>query len=281
MKPKHVKFFKPKDGMIFLPEAIIIATPRGGTSSLYHNMRRHPKFHPKNLLKEPCIFSWHWQGEPKALHAIRKFFAHPEGTFNVEGSPGDLGNPYMPERVWHINPNQKFIAMFRDPVKRAHENFWMVVKDRLETVKTFREAVELEESRIGGGLDTLKPGMDERSFMLYPYLDRGRYVKHLKGFLKFFSLDQFLIFKSEEFFADPITSLHKAYDFMEVPRYTPKEVEHWWDAMAIKGRDHGQWPTGELDPELAKELYDMFRPYNEELSDLLGRDFMWEYEEGK
>ena len=278
-KPKFAEQFQPKDGKIFLPEAAIICTPRGGTSSLYYNMREHPKFFPRDLIKESYILSWSWGEDAKALPRIKSTFEHPVGTFNIEGSPGDLSYPMAAEQIWNLNPNQKFIAMFRDPVIRAHENFWLVVKGREETVSTFREAVALEESRLKGGMDSLLTGDETqvRNCRLYPYLERGKYVKHLKKWLKYFPQEQFLFIKSEDYFENSQQVLDQVCDFIGVERFTPKKIVHWWDAIVSKEDAHGQWPVGVLDPDLAKSLYDLFRPYNEELSRLLGRDFTWEF----
>lgn len=280
-KPKFADMFRPLDGKIFLPEAAIICTPRGGTSSLFYNLREHPDFFPRDLTKETYILSWSWEDDKKTPPKIKSMFEHPIGTFNIEGSPGDLSHPNAAERVWNLNPNQKFIAMFRDPVIRAHENFWLVVKGREETVSTFAEAIALEESRLSGGMESMLSGDETqiRNCRLYPYLERGKYVKHLRKWLKYFPMDQFLFIKSEDYFANPQQVLDQVCDFIGVKRFTPKNVVHWWDAIATAGSTHGRWPVGKLDPDLAKSLYDLFRPYNEELSQLLGRDFTWEFQE--
>lgn len=279
MEPKHFDFFKPKDGMIFLPEVIIITAPRAGTSSLYFNMRKHPKFYPHDLIKETYMLSWNWEGEEITLPRFKKMYTHPEGTFNMEGSPADFTHMDAPERIWHFNPKQKFIAMFRDPVIRAHENFWMVVKDGLETVSTFEEAIALEPERINGGFESLFTGnaAADRNYRLYPYLERGKYVKHLKNWLKWFPKEQFLFIKSEDYFTDSAAVLRQVCEFIGVEHFVPEKIDIWWDALATKGAKHGQWPVGELKSETAISLYDMFRPYNEELSELLQRDFTWEF----
>jgi len=279
MKPRYSQIFEPTDSNIFLPEAMIIGTPRGGTSSLYYNLRRHPKFYPKDLLKESWALSWNWRGE-SSLHSFKEVHTHPQGTFNIEGSTGDLSHPKCPSRVWNINPAQKFIAMLRDPVKRAHENFWLVVKDGNETVKTFEEAVELENERLHGGMFTMFTSKSApiENYQLYPYLERGKYVTHLKNWFRWFPPEQFLIIKSEDFFVSPQAILDQVCDFIGVEKYEFDRLDHWWDAYAIKGSKHGQWPAPELSPETALKLYDYFRPLNRELSDLLGRDFTWEYD---
>ncbi len=277
MKPKNADFFKPQEDTIFLPEACMIASPRAGTSSLFYNLRRHPSFYPHDLIKESHLFSWHWKSEEETLPRIRGTYKHPKGTFNIDGSIDHISHLKAAERIWHINPQQKFIAMFCDPVKRAYENFWMVVKGGDETVSTFEEAVELEPERMSGRLDpaSFDQPSKSRNYQLYSYLERGKYVVYLKHWLQWFPLEQFLIIKSEDFFDDPQKVLDQVCDFINVSRYNFSPIEHWWDAIHTFGHENTWNIPQPINPDIEKRLYDFFRPYNVELSKLLGRNFNW------
>jgi hypothetical protein len=85
-----------------------------------------------------------------------------------------------------------------------------------------------------------------------------------------FAPEQFLILRSEDFYADPAATFGRVLDFLHLPRAEPR----------LRKQDYLQYShntySSRMDPELRSRLVEYFRPHNRRLYDLLGVDFGWE-----
>ena len=77
-----------------------------------------------------------------------------------------------------------------------------------------------------------------------------------------------LILKSEELFADPQGVVTKVTDFLGIE---PVELT---DVEVLNAGTYSKSDSSEVE-QVRKELRDYFEPYNQKLSELLNRDFMW------
>ena len=104
------------------PDFIIIGTQKGGTTTLYRNLVKHPHIlkatckelhcfdlnHPRNKLYKNDI-EWYLDQFPvKESHQI-----------TGEASPIYIFDPTTPELVHHYFPNVKLIVLLRNPVDRG------------------------------------------------------------------------------------------------------------------------------------------------------------------
>jgi hypothetical protein len=257
-----------------LPDFVIVGAQKGGTTSLYHLLSQHPYVRPA-ARKELHYFSlffdrgvgWYRSCFP----ALRQ--ENGRSTVSGEASPYYLFHPHAPRRMMEVVPWVRLIALLRNPVDRAysHYNHEVTTVSRLFRAGveplTFREAVELEELRLRGERDKLVE--DERyvsfNHQHFSYLSRGIYVDQLIHFSKFFSDEQMLVLKSEDFFERTPETLKLVLDFLDLPEYEPEAWE-----IILKG-EYDQ----EIDPATRRRLEEYFEPHNRRLYEYLDVDLGW------
>jgi len=114
-----------------LPDFIIIGVQRGGTTSLYKYMTKHPKIIPA-LKKEIHFFdnkfgkglSWYEsQFMQNPFFCLLKRKRKSEDTITGEASPYYIYHPHVPKRISKILPNVKLIAILRNPIERAFSHY--------------------------------------------------------------------------------------------------------------------------------------------------------------
>jgi hypothetical protein len=92
-------------------------------------------------------------------------------------------------------------------------------------------------------------------------------VDQIKRWFDYFPRDQFSIIKSEDFFADEVGILHETQAFLGVGPHNPVTL-----------KVHHQSEQAGMDPVMRRRLAEYFAPFNQQLYDLLDRDFGWEHE---
>jgi hypothetical protein len=259
-----------------LPDFVIIGTQRAGTTSLYKYLVQHPSV-AHALTKELRFFDLNW-GRGVAWYrsrfpsqryrdSVRRRTGHQ--LLVGEGSPDYLFHPRAAERMARVLPDVKLIVLLRNPVDRAFSHFWHQAKRGFEDL-SFEEAVAAEPARLQGELE--KVLADERYVSFerhhHSYLARGRYAEQLEGWMERFPRDRFLVERSEDFFADPSTVYGRVLEFLELPDYKLPSYETF-----------NAFSDGSMEPSLRRMPGAHFRPHNQRLYDLLGRDFGWDGQE--
>jgi hypothetical protein len=100
------------------------------------------------------------------------------------------------------------------------------------------------------------------------YLARGLYADQLERWWAVFPRARMLLLSSEEFFRDPPAALDAVGELLGLDRYD-------WRASQKTVRAYNRHPHGELDQDLRARLCAFFRPHDERLFALLGRDLGW------
>jgi len=184
-----------------------------------------------------------------------------------DATPRYLDHPHAPKRVKEIIPNVKFIVLLRNPIDRAYSMYNMRVSRGRETC-SFEEAIRLEKERTQ---DEFKKMEEDENYYSSPYfhhsyLDRGIYVDKLQRWMSIYPKEQFLIIKSEDFFKNTSENYYKVLNFLGLP---PHELESY----PIQGR------VNKLDPmssNVRKQLVQFFKPHNEKLYQLIGKNLGWD-----
>jgi hypothetical protein len=255
-----------------LPDFLIIGTQRGGTTSLYKYLVRHPNL-AHALTKELRFFDLHFD---RGIDWYRSRFpsrryreqARRRGTNLVvgEASPDYMFHPHTPARVAGVLPEVKLIVLLRNPVDRAYSHYWHQAKRAHEPL-SFEEAIDREGERLAGELERM---LADEHYVSYErhhhsYLARGLYAEQLAVWFERFPRGQFLIERSEDLFADPGSVFHRVQDFLGLPA---------WD---LEGYDtFNAFTEGSLDPSTRARLVEHFRVPNHQLCELVGRDFDWD-----
>src|SRR6266540_2331415 len=109
-------------GARMLPGFLVIGTKRGGSTSLYEYLIRHPDVAGCLLTKGSHYFDvnfgrgWSWFRAAFPLAGGRR-------TIAGEASPYYMFHPLAPQRIAAALPEVRLIAVLRDPVERAWSHY--------------------------------------------------------------------------------------------------------------------------------------------------------------
>ena len=239
-----------------VPNFIIIGCQRCGTTSLYTYLAQHPQILTP-IKKEMDFFSWHFD------RGIDWYLAHfppmPPGEqfLTGEASPSYFDSREAPERLYSLFPEAKLIVLLRNPVDRAISQFYRLTGLNWEA-RSLDRVISDEIERLNQNPEYIigeEPGN---------YLARGRYIEFIKNWRTFFSQEQLLILKSEDFYAGAATTVKQVLEFLDLPEYHLSEYQN---------ANPGSYQR--VNESVRDRLSDYFRPYNQEVEEYLGRHFDW------
>jgi hypothetical protein len=251
-----------KLGLCPFPDYLIIGTQKGGTTSLYRYLSKHPKVR-KTLRKEIHFFTLHYS---KGLDWYLMNFPiriKRDSFITGEASPYYLFHPHVPRRVAETLPGVKIVVLLRNPIDRAYSQYHHAVRRGHETL-SFEDALARERTMMDSedwGLEALENNVSF-THKRKSYLSRGIYVEQLKRWMEWFPRERFLILKSEDFFSNPAQTLSEVLDFLELPDGGPTLFPRY-----NKGKYEG------MSQATRSDLYSFFLPYNRQLSEFLGIEF--------
>ncbi|GAC1565619.1 MAG: hypothetical protein NVS3B14_03950 [Ktedonobacteraceae bacterium] len=167
-------------------------------------------------------------------------------------------------------PHAKLIVLLRNPVDRAYSQYFHAIDHGFATL-SFEEAIEHEEERASREREKILKDEYYYSieYMERDYLARGIYVDQLQAWMKLFPREQFLILKSEEFYADTAAALKHILTFLNVPdaEFQVRNEDY---------RPYNNYAYTRMNPVLRKRLIAYFEPHNARLYDYLGTNFGWD-----
>lgn len=249
------------------PAFMIIGAQRGGTTSLYNYLCEHPRILPARE-KEIHFFDKAYERGPDWYAAFfPSWLAHlGQRAITGEATPYYLFHPLAPERIHAHFPQMKLIVLLRNPVDRAYSHYQYQVRLGNE-VLSFEDALAQESERLHGEHARIEAETGYNSFahQKFSYLTRGVYVDALARWFTFFPRDQFLILKSEDFYADPPAVLRRTFAFLDVQDWTLNTFTPFNQAR-----------YDDMHPDTRARLSAHFAPHNQRLYALLGEDFGWE-----
>lgn len=255
-----------------LPNFYIIGTAKGGTSSLFDYLIQHPDV-ISPIGKELHFFeelykrgsNWYKVCFPTKIQRLFK-----KNFITGEATPRYIDHPQVPKRINNLTPNAKFIVMLRNPIDRAFSHYSMIINGKSSSLEPlpFEDAILKESERIKGEFEKMESESTYSSdkYWAYAYQDRGLYAKKLKRWMKIFSPEKFFIIQSEEFFRNPDVIYNQTLKFLGLRHYNLSNYE------PVKV---GKYKS-QLKSETREFLSAYFKPYNEELFQLIGRRFDWD-----
>lgn len=275
------------DSQLNIPEFIIVGTMKSGTSSLMHQLRRHPEIHTPD--KELHFFNrkanyekgidWYKEVLLKNKPDAAKVIGEKTPTYSYQAD--------VAEKIYKDFPNVKLIWVFRNPVDRTYSNYLHALKQGVDYY-TFEKAIKKEEKRI-----------QKNIFM--GYKQRSIYVRQVENYLRFFPKENmfFLLFED---LIQPYGEKHvlnDLFDFLGVsktgfqyerkpsnPTRLPKHPKVLYyvrkfglhnkpGAKQLLDKLHIDAQTESYEKMSIKtrtELVEYFKPYNKELEKLIGLD---------
>jgi len=130
----------------------IVGAHKAASTSLYYHLRRHPNLFLPSV-EENRFFTkdeFFQQGE-KYLEPYYKEWDDEEVVGGKSVHVMYLGNAI--DRVWKYNPEMKIIAILRDPIDRAYSAYWFARSRGWESCQSFEKALQLEPERREGAYD--------------------------------------------------------------------------------------------------------------------------------
>jgi Sulfotransferase domain len=160
------------------------------------------------------------------------------------------------------NPIDRAYSHYRHEVTKVRRNNRLIIEPL-----AFEDALELEELRLRGESEKMLQDDRYSSFnhQHFSYLSRGVYADQLARWFEFFSKEQMLVLKSEDFFERTPEVFKRTLSFLGLPDWTPEEWE-----IFLKGNYER-----EMAPATRRQLEVYFEPHNRRLYDYLGVDFDW------
>ena len=203
-----------------LPNFLIIGAAKAGTTSLYHYLGQHPQVY-MSPVKEPKFFALEGQqldyrgpGDAERMKSasvttLQDYQELFEGV-STEIAVGEASTLYLYSEkasasIKHHLPEVKLIAVLRNPVDRAYSNFLYLVRDGIEQLNDFSQALEAEESRIRG-----------RWAPMWHYRQRGFYYLQMKRYFDLFDASRIKVVLYEDMRAGLSGLLSDIFRFLGV-----------------------------------------------------------------
>lgn len=250
-----------------MPSFLIIGAKKCGTTSLFNYLCQHPNI-GEPTWKEVSYFNIHYS---KGNAWYKSFFPislpklDSQSLITGEATASYICHPQAPERIATTIPEVKLIALLRNPIDRAYSHYHHTKRIGRENL-SFEDAIAQEELRVKRlENESRELGLKSSPAYNYTYLASGMYARQLKNWLKYFDQKQLLILKSENFFNEPEAKFKQVLNYLKLPDWSPQKYR----------KHNNNFYPQEIKPSTRKFLAEYFQPYNQELYELLGRDFSW------
>lgn len=255
-----------------LPDFLIIGAAKSGSTSLYNYLLQHRDVLPC-FRKEVHYFDRH---HGKGINWYKAFFPLASEKNKIPGtnylcgesSPYYLFHPLAPLRIKETLPEVMFLVVLRNPVDRAVSHYNHRFRTGQETFQ-LEKAFELENERLFGEEEKLISGELNFSYSHYyhSYVTRGIYHLQLERWLSSFDRNRFLILESSDLFFNPAQAFTLTTRFLNIN-----------DQFDISFKKYNSGDVSEysnLTPAFRKKMIEFYKPHNEKLFRLLGKEFDW------
>jgi hypothetical protein len=248
-----------------VPDFIILGAQKAGTTSLHENLTKHPRIAEATRKEVHFFDNQYFKGADWYRQQFPKPRLSKPWVITGEATPYYLFHPFVPDRIAETSPHVKFVVLLRDPVTRAYSH-WQLIHEREREDLSFEDAIAAEPERLAGEAAKLEdPTYRSAAHQHQSYVSRGIYADQIAAFTKRFGWDRFLILSAEEFFSDPRTATKQVFEFLGL---RPKTLRGYAHRMV------GRYQEG-MKAQTRDQLRELFRPHNQRLFEMLGRDFGW------
>lgn len=261
------------------PDLVIVGVKRGGTTSLFRQLERHPSMVPlvpsaRRLPLRENMKGVHWLDSDmdRSLRWYRSHFAtsatkrwrvrHTGAAFTAEASPYYFFHPLAAQRAAALLPATRFVVVLRDPVERTISHWAEQTRNGAEML-SLRDALDAEDGRVGDDAGRLVAGTIGASHAheQQTYAAQSMYARSLERWIDAVGSNRLQVVFSEDYYSDPnsvIDAILQAADLPAMPRGNDSE------------RRNAAPRPAHTDERIEAELIERFRPDVRELTDRFG-----------
>jgi len=265
---KRIKRALVRMGYYSKPAFIILGAQKAGTSALFEILKQHPQLVAAGK-KEVRFFDDYPEIKYGDFVSYHEMFPLPyelkPNKLTYEASPSYLFNSNCPERIYRYSPEIRLIAILREPMSRAFSS-WKMHKRFAHSSNPFIRTLTDPRSFVEAVKQELKE-LDKTAWEKdrFAYIKRGIYVEQLERYLEYFAKDSILILDQSQLLRDPQAVFASVFRFLRID-----------DRVVVKTLHVNAATNDEGIPEEAKDkLHSFYKPYNERLFSLVGREFNW------
>jgi tetratricopeptide (TPR) repeat protein len=244
------------------PDFLIIGAAKCGTSSLH----KYLNYHPQILFPHKKELDFFWRHYDKGIDWYLAQFPsicdRPD-FLTGEATPNYIRFPEVAQRIYQLHPNIKLILLLRNPIDRAVSWHYHKLNTGLNRdYENIEHAIATELQQIA---DFSEEKIINTGYYSPDNILSSLYIYKVREWMKYFSGEQLLVLKSEDFYENTEVVMKQVFNFLELP-------EHKLDKY-IKVNAGSYQPIGK---DLRKTLGNYFQPYNKQLEDFLGMKFNWQ-----
>lgn len=281
-------------------DLMIVGAQKAGTTSLNSYLSQHSEL-VTHKQTEMIYFLDEKTYSLGYEQAFRRYFPNYEnGKLLLAKNVGVMYSRTAMERLFQHNAKMHIYIVLRNPVDRAYSAYWFARRRGQEDLKTFEEAIAADPDRY----------KDKGVFRWgnTSYLDRSLYLKHVEMIFSIFPRSQTHIFLTDDMKNDIRSVCNQIFASVGIEQGAALDTkrEHnrasvarsellarligrksflkrtirkiLTDKPADKIKDMlNQFNEQKVDippisPETALQLKEYFKPYNDQLAKLIGRD---------
>lgn len=216
-----------------VPTFVCPGAAKSGTTTLYTLLQSHPDIY-LSPTKETGFFSINQRYSQGFDWYLNSYYKKAVGYKAI----GDISTSYMPyselaaSRIHkHLGSKTKFIFMLRNPIDRSYSHYNMRKYNNLSENTPFDDLV----NQLDLGIRMLSPEVKSRLACAYGSLNEndkqlwkmlnyfyvGNYSRALNDYFKFFSREQILIIRFEDFVASQNKQMQMILEFLNVDDNAP------------------------------------------------------------
>ena len=271
------------------PTLFIVGARKGGTTSLYQYVSKHPGFKGIHLNEgrragETFYFQRHDIDNMQSWQDYQNLLPQ-NASMSGESSVGNLLHCKVPQRLFTSCGKQaKVVMLFRNPIERFVSNHLMRCGFSTQKCICSGKNISIEKYMKGimnRGVITQQIEKDWTKLLClfgpgHNMVFEGIYYVHLLNWLCNFPAENIMIINSEEFFASPTTILSQVFEFIGLHQVGNETLQAFTSDI-YNQRRKGVQPSLLLSDADREELSSLFEPYNRALTNLLNwKSVVWE-----
>jgi len=230
---------------------ILIGEAKCGTSSFHAYVVKHPQIHSTKKETNYWTRGTKRRKTPSKeafLESIK--FPSDSDLIPWDASPQYFRSPGTARKIHSLYPKARFVLMLRHPVDRIYSNWVMNHRQR---------------HRLMPPLEELESYYTDNPTTLYD--------TNLEEWLKYFSLDQFFIVKSEDFYKSERKVVNDLFSWLGLPTIDLEPIRPIVPLAPRQSKPQQHYPP--LSDEMKERLHVIYAPRVQRLQKRIGR-VLWD-----